>query len=109
MLIKILNLIELSLARLQGKGWGSGTVKKEFASASSLFNKSPHLCVDIGGNKGLYTKEILSKFPACKVVIFEPSINNSNFLHNNGFFVGNASKDLSIQLKKLSQVLHKTL
>ena len=82
MLIKILNLIELSLARLQGKGWGSGTMKKEFASASSLLNKSPHLCVDIGGNKGFYTKEILSKFPMCKVVIFEPSKNNSNLLHS---------------------------
>ena len=76
-----MNLIELILARLQGKGWGSGTMKKEFASASSLLNKFPHLCVDIGGNKGLYTKEILSKFPMCKVVIFEPSKNNSNLLH----------------------------
>jgi len=82
MLMKILSLIELILARLQGKGWGSGTIKKEFASASSLLNESPSLFIDIGGNKGLYTEEVLSNFPKCKVVIFEPSMSNSNLLHS---------------------------
>ena len=82
MLFKILNLIELSLAHLQGKGWGSGTIKKEFSSVSTLLSKSPSLCVDIGGNKGLYTEEILSNFPQCKVVIFEPSLSNSSLLHS---------------------------
>ena len=80
MLSKLLTLIELIIARLQGKGWGSGSIKKEFAFASSLFDKAPLLCVDIGGNKGLYTAEILSNFPQCKVIVFEPSISNSNLL-----------------------------
>jgi len=82
MFLKILNIIELGLAYLQGKGWGSATIKKEFSSVSSLLSKSPSLCVDIGGNKGLYTEEILKNFPLCKVVVFEPSISNSNLLHS---------------------------
>ena len=55
---------------------------------------------------GCFTKHNYKKYFDYKVF---KNLNNSNFLHNNGFFVGNASKDLSIQLKKLSQVLHKTL
>jgi len=82
MLLKILYLIELTVACLQGKGWGRGTVKKEFSSASSFFSKSPSLCIDIGGNKGLYTEEILRRFHQCKVVVFEPSLSNSNLLHS---------------------------
>ena len=80
MFLKILNLIESMLAHLQGKGWGGATIKKEFSSVSSLLSKSPSLCVDIGGNKGLYTEEILRNYPQCKVVIFEPSISNSKLL-----------------------------
>jgi CDP-6-deoxy-D-xylo-4-hexulose-3-dehydrase len=37
------------------------------------------------------------------------NLKNSLYLHNNGFFVGNASKDLSKEIKKLSQVLNNTL
>ncbi len=55
---------------------------------------------------GCFTKHNYKKYFDYKVF---KNLNNSNFLHNNGFFVGNASKDLSIQLKKLSEVLHKTL
>jgi len=86
---KILNRIGLALAHLQGMGWGSVTIKKEFSSVTSLLSKSPSLCVDIGGNKGIYTEEILSKFPLCKVVVFEPSISNSNLLHSK--FLENAN------------------
>ena len=100
MFLKILNRIELSLAHLQGKGWGSGTIKKEFSSVSSLLSKSPSLCVDIGGNKGLYTEEILRKFPLCKVVVFEPSISNSNILHSK--FSENAN--VTIEQKAVSNI-----
>ena len=100
MSIKILNLIELTLAHLQGKGWGSASIKKEFSSVSSLLSKSPSLCVDIGGNKGLYTEEILRNFPLCKVVIFEPSISNSNLLHSK--FSENAN--VTIEQKAVSNI-----
>jgi FkbM family methyltransferase len=100
MFLKILNLIELSLSRLQGKGWGSATIKKEFSYVSSLLSKSPSLCVDIGGNKGLYTEEILRKFPLCKVIVFEPSISNSNLLHSK--FSENAN--VTIEHKAVSNI-----
>lgn len=77
LLNRFLGLIELFLARLQGKGWGSGTVKKEFAAAASLLKaKSPNLVVDVGANRGGYTECVLQKFPNCEVVAFEPSKTN---------------------------------
>lgn len=82
MLIKLFRVFERVSSRLQGKGWGAATIKKEFSSASSLFDTPPSVCIDIGGNKGLYTEEILSKFPRSKIIIFEPSISNSNILHS---------------------------
>jgi FkbM family methyltransferase len=100
MLLKILNLIEVTLAYLQGKGWGTWSYKKEFLSVSSLLSKSPSLCVDIGGNKGLYTEEILRNFPQCKVVIFEPSISNSNLLHSK--FLDNAN--VTVEQKAVSNI-----
>lgn len=47
---------------------------------SLLSNKQPKLFIDIGGNKGSYTQEILKKFPNCKVVIFEPALSNMKIL-----------------------------
>lgn len=71
--VKFLFFIEHAFARLLGKGWGSTTVKQEFSSALKLLTKkSPKLCIDIGGNKGIYTEEILKRFSDCKVVVFEP-------------------------------------
>ena len=99
-LFRILSRIELVLSNLQGKGWGSATIKKEFSSVSSLLSKSPSLCVDIGGNKGLYTEEILSNFPQSKVVIFEPSISNSNLLHSK--FSDNAN--VTVEQKAVSKI-----
>ena len=100
MVLKILNLIELTFAHLQGKGWGSATIKKEFSAVSSLLSESPSLCIDIGGNKGLYTEHIISNFPQCKIVIFEPSISNSNLLHSK--FSDN--KNVTVEQKAVSNI-----
>ena len=72
-----LYLEELS-AKLQGKGWGGrSTVAKEFSAAVALLSRNDiKVCVDIGGNKGTYTDEIIRKFPNSKVVIFEPAAVN---------------------------------
>jgi len=68
---KLLVLIERIAAKLQGKGWGSGTVQKEFKSVVKLLeNNSPKLCIDIGGNKGIYTEQVVNSFSDCKIVIF---------------------------------------
>jgi FkbM family methyltransferase len=82
MLRKFLFLVERTAAKLLGKGWGSSTVEKEFKSAVSLLsNHTPKLCIDIGGNKGIYTQQILNKFPSCAIVVFEPADSNVKLLN----------------------------
>ena len=82
MLNKLLFLVERYAAHFQGKGWGSGTVGKEFATAVSLLEKpEATLCIDIGGNKGTYAQEITRRFPNSKVVIFEPAKSNVELLN----------------------------
>ena len=77
MISKLLFFIERVAAYLLGKGWGSGTVEKEFAAALSLLEgKKVEFCVDIGGNKGTYTEQIIKQAPLCNVVIFEPAKTN---------------------------------
>lgn len=81
MISKFLFFIERVAAYLLGKGWGSTTVEKEFAAALSLLkDKKVELCVDIGGNKGTYTEQIIKKAPSCDVVIFEPANTNVEIL-----------------------------
>ena len=80
---KLLVFIERIAAKLQGKGWGSGTVQKEFRLALKLLtNYPPKLCIDIGGNKGTYTEQIINNFSECEIVIFEPSESNVKTLKN---------------------------
>lgn len=52
---------------------------------------------------GCFTKHDYKKY--FNYTVFK-SLKNSNYLHENGFFVGNASKDLSKQLRKLAQILN---
>lgn len=81
MLQKTLRLIERGSAYLQGKGWGSGTLKQEFQNARSIAkNKKIPLCIDIGGNKGNYASIILKYSPLSEIVIFEPSAINIEIL-----------------------------
>lgn len=81
MIIKLLFFIERVAAHLLGKGWGSGTVEKEFSAALSLLQKNKvNLCLDIGGNKGSYTEQIIKKVPMCNVVVFEPAESNVELL-----------------------------
>lgn len=83
MMSRMLSFIERVAAYLQGKGWGSGTVTKEFQVAVTLLDgKLPSLCVDIGGNRGLYTEQILHKFPKCNVTVFEPASVNVKMLRD---------------------------
>ena len=82
MIVKFFTLMERGAAYLLGKGWGSSTVKKEFAAAESLLNvKKLSFCVDIGGSVGTYSEEIIKKYPNCRVVIFEPSQSNNKILN----------------------------
>jgi FkbM family methyltransferase len=57
-------------------------------------NSDPKVIFDIGGNKGLYSKELVKIFPESEIHIFEP--NSSNFLllkdifkNNNKVYINN--------------------
>jgi FkbM family methyltransferase len=83
MLNKIFNLIAILFSKLQGKGWGSQTIEQEIDAAIKLLsNNKPELCVDIGGNKGAYSEKLISKYPNCTIVIFEPSTHNNEILRS---------------------------
>lgn len=81
----------------QGKGWGSGTIDLEVRAAARLLGRNPQLCIDVGGNVGLYTKALLSEFET-RVVVFEPNKKNNRLLIE--MFSGN--KDVSIENLALS-------
>lgn len=82
MINKLLSKGERVAAYWQGKGWGAGSVAKEFLSAVSLIDaNNVDLCVDIGGNKGVYTAEIVRRYPDAKVVVFEPASLNIEILN----------------------------
>lgn len=79
---RYLAYLESRLALSQGKGWGAGTIAEEISACSSLLAEKPRLLIDIGGNRGSYTKEFLSRFPGSEVHIFEPSSNNVKLLQD---------------------------
>ena len=63
MISKLLFFIERVAAYFLGKGWGSSTVSKEFAAAVSLLDEEKvSIFIDIGGNKGTYSYEIIKNF-----------------------------------------------
>lgn len=76
----LLDKLESQITLVQGKGWGSSTVKLEVRSAARLLATSPGLCIDVGGNKGSYTEALLSEFRGTQVIVFEPSRKNHQTL-----------------------------
>ncbi len=72
--------LETYAASMQGKGWGTATMSAEVDSCASLVEGVPNVFVDIGGNKGLYTEEVLKRFPETECHIFEPSSVNVQIL-----------------------------
>lgn len=90
MLSDALFFFERVSAYLQGKGGTNGTNPREFPRALALLKSNDvKLCVDIGGNKGIYTDEIVRRFPSCKVIVFEPANVNVELLRNK--FSGNTN------------------
>lgn len=82
MINRILSVIEKKAAYYQGRGWGAGTIRQEFSQAIGLLeSKDVKLCIDIGGNRGTYTDEIIRQYPTSKVVVFEPASVNITALN----------------------------
>jgi len=74
MVSKLLGLCELLSSYLLGKGAGAGTVRKELSAVLRVSEqRDVRIFVDVGGNKGVYTEQVVARFPDCKVVIFEPA------------------------------------
>ena len=101
---KIIQKINLFVNLYQGKGWGSETFKDEINNCLSLLKIKPKIFVDIGANKGKYTKLIIDKFHDIECYIFEPSSFNDKILKN--MFANN--KNVTINNFALSSKASKT-
>jgi len=68
--------IERTAAQMQGKGWGAATMRAEVACCLDMLGRSPHVFVDIGANRGDYTREVLGRCGGVECHLFEPSPHN---------------------------------
>jgi FkbM family methyltransferase len=78
----VLSLIETYAQQMQGKGWGAVTVVNEVDEILRLFDPQPILAIDVGGNVGDYTAELIRRIPDLEVHVFEPSRTNTDKLSN---------------------------
>jgi FkbM family methyltransferase len=76
---KIFSYIEYLFAYAQGKGWFV-SLEVEVSLCASLLPEGISTFVDIGGNKGEYAQEVVSRFQNARVFIFEPSLYNRKAL-----------------------------
>lgn len=72
--------LESFAARQQGKGSVVDRWDTEVSQCGSLLGRSPSVAVDVGANRGLYSLELLKRFPRCQVHAFEPSPRNAAIL-----------------------------
>lgn len=75
-----LEYLEARAAFHQGKGWGASSISDEVNACLLLLSTPPHCLIDVGGNKGLYTQDLLRRFPSVQCYIFEPSLYNTVIL-----------------------------
>ncbi len=81
MYFRILEKISHISDLLLGIGFGSSSRKKELSSIKNFIHNGK-IFIDVGGNKGLYTEEILNIFNPSEVHVFEPSNLNVNILQS---------------------------
>ncbi|AMV31834.1 hypothetical protein VN12_06915 [Pirellula sp. SH-Sr6A] len=72
MLNKILTKVIARLNSIQGKGWGTATCTHE-VKQTLRFAPRPKIVLDVGGNVGDWTGELLSRSAPEMVYVFEPS------------------------------------
>lgn len=90
----ILTLEKISFI-LQGKGYTTD-IGNEVDNCLIILNKTPLIFIDIGANKGNYTRYLLSKYPDLNCHLFEPSQRNFDILKESFY-----SKD-KIRINKLA-------
>jgi len=69
-------IAEIVAAYVQGKGYGTSSIKQENDLVLKHLGRSPALAIDIGGNIGEYTAEIRRRNPNVEIFTFEPSATN---------------------------------
>lgn len=73
----LIALLTYSLNFIQGKGYGTTSIKQEINAVSKFLDPAnAKLCIDAGGNIGDYTAGIRSHFLKAEVFTFEPSPTN---------------------------------
>lgn len=77
---RLLTSIERRVSWLCGKGYGTATIDQEVKMIMKMLDRLPSLSVDIGGNVGEYTAELIRCAPGSEVHVFEPSTRNLNLL-----------------------------
>jgi FkbM family methyltransferase len=78
---KISSLLERCFAYVQGKGYVASLEKEVNLLFSSIGSKA-NIAIDIGGNTGRYTDELLKRSPNITIHIFEPSKTNLQILNS---------------------------
>jgi len=68
--------IEKRVTLLCGKGYGTATITQEVRMVSSLLGRPAVLALDIGGNVGDYSAQLLRAHPGLELHVFEPSTSN---------------------------------
>ena len=81
MIYKFSSLLERCFAYMQGKGYVASLEKEVDLLISSIGNKA-NIAIDIGGNTGSYTDELLKRNPNLTIHIFEPSKTNLQVLND---------------------------
>ena len=88
--------LEKYISLYLGKGWDSQNIDFEIDICLSLLKEKPKVFVDIGANKGLYTKCLLRKASSIECHMFEPSSFNFELIENQ--FISNEN----VKLNKLA-------
>lgn len=75
-LFRLIQKAEWRILRLQGKGYGTSTIRQEVRMATLFVGPSPRLLIDIGANVGDYAASLRATFAASEIHLFEPSATN---------------------------------
>ncbi len=87
---------ERGFAMLQGKAFGALSIRSEVKSVAKVLKNRIHLVIDIGANKGSYSKHLRRIAPEAEIHAFEPSAENIKIIES--LFEG----DQNFHLNKLA-------
>jgi len=90
-----------------GKGYGVSSIKEEVDNCLYFIKNKPFIFIDIGANKGEYSKEILDRFPDIEIYLFEPSsFHKDNLTKMFGSFPNVQINNIALSNKTGTQYLY---